>query len=995
MPNFRKIAAFLGVFALFLGVFSSFASPDTYQYKSAITWHDDGTGTATSLIEAGEVVKTDGKVTSITASWKFEGQVRLEVSVNGGKSYISVINGVPLDLEGQGARGQGQEIKWRARLGSDSRLNEVKITYTDSLGMKGSFGEPALTGFKYRKPIHIKNPSGQELFNYQVNVKVASAKGAGSFDVHCEGKGKPDFTDIRFTAADGQTLLPYYREKAADGASAKAASFWVKVWQLSRGNNKIYIYYGNAGAEDLSDGEEVFEFFDDFRETTLNLDKWEVHPYEKGSYSIESGQLKLDSAKVLSKNYQIKDGIIECQAKAVSGYENRVIVREDKSAGLSQAVFSSADKDFQHCIAVGNKAVANDAEPITAGIKYRYRVTASGQNLFFERYEGDCGEFCFSLDNRQALVSYDNKGGITKGHVGIEVGAGSLSRYDWVRTRKYVESEPTVDISQVAGEERVKPATFTNMTINENGKLVLKDSFKEGSYVSQGFDSSFPVRVMIPRWEDVSSSGGTVSVDISADKGVTYKTDCERGEFYYASLEDFSMGSELMFRVGMKRVKETSASPQVESVELDVRRGKILIITPNGGEQWVPGAEEDIMWSASNYERDYKMNLEYSLDSGQTYEILAENVPNSGEFLWRIPEDISLTDEGKIRISDANCKERCEDIVDQSDKVFRLGDSIEEKVDENTRSWDDLEAETETGFDETSEVVIEDAVTIVTEGDIKFKKLILGDGVGENKTRLVLNHNIDSASGDIVIRKGGELVQTNKKTQEISGDLIIEEGGVLTHQANEDKERYQINITARNIILEKGGLITAKGKGYAGGEVREAGRGVSGGRYVDDVKLACGGSHGGIGGGVRKYRLDEAEEVVYGKKRDPRKSGSGGAGSWEVPGGAGGGIIHLNAINEFSISGIITADGVGGSISEDNDYDSAGGAGGSIYLRAVTFSGKGARIIAYGGSGHTSGGGGAGGRIYIESPAGVIRGGVNANGGLGVEEGMAGSVIIK
>jgi hypothetical protein len=1007
MAKTRKNLIFIAFF-VFLGMAffcQAYTYAETVVYKSALVWRADGSGDYAlsaelgSIIASKEAILTDGQITSITASWKFKGQVRLEVSANGGGDYTSVINGVP---QTSGFK-KGSSLKWRARLGEDSSLSKVKITYKDTLGMQGCFGEPALARFKYRKPIYIRNPNDQDLFNYQVNIKVALLDTADKYDTHCEGKIKSDFTDIRFTSADGLTLLPYWREEIGTSASSKIASFWVKIPQLPQDNAKIYVYYNNNSAPDLSNPQDVFDFFDDFSSRNLDLEKWQVFPHAKGSYSIVDSQLKLDSVKVLSKNYQIKDGVIEYEAKSVKGYyETRLIIRGEKEPPVtgdrSQIAYSSGYDGAQHCISIGEIVEVNDDKPVMPNTTYNYRVGASGASLLFERYGSADGKIRYQEDDKEAAVEFEDREGLRSGCIGLEAGLGNENYYDWIRVRKFAEYEPTVDITRAIVEERVSTAVFNNTEISGNGNLVLRDGAVSGTYLSEEIAAAFPIRVIIPKWKQIVSGDGQIAMDISADKGGVYRKDCEQGQFYYASLEDFTMGSDLMFRAVFSRNRKSSESAQLEQISFDVRRGKILVITPNGGEQWVSGTEETIMWSASNYERDYKMNLEYSLDSGRTYEILAENVPNSGEFLWRIPKDISLTDEAKIRVSDANCKERCEDIVDETDKVFRLVEVIEEEVEENTRSWDDLEAETETGFDETSEVVIEDAVTIVTEGDIKFKKLILGDGTGEKKTRLVLNHNIDSASGDIVIRKGGELVQTNKETQEIAGDLIIEEGGILTHKANEEAELYQINITARDIVLEQGGLITAEGKGFTGGEVRESGKGKSGGKYGYDETMqeafACGGSHAAMGGGVKKYKEGEhsVENFLYGEYRQPETSGSGGAGSWEVLGGSGGGIIKLQARNEFLLSGVITASGQDGGVSKENNYDGAGGAGGSIQLIAETFSGEVSEIIACGGAGHKSAGGGSGGRIYIKG-GGKLKSRIDVVGGSGIYNGETGSLM--
>ena len=62
------------------------------------------------------------------------------------------------------------------------------------------------------------------------------------------------------------TPLPYWHEETN--------YTWTKL-DLSEGDNEIWVYYGSETATDESDGDSVFEFFDDFEGTELNASKWE------------------------------------------------------------------------------------------------------------------------------------------------------------------------------------------------------------------------------------------------------------------------------------------------------------------------------------------------------------------------------------------------------------------------------------------------------------------------------------------------------------------------------------------------------------------------------------------------------------------------------------------------------------------------------------------------------------------------------------------------
>lgn len=72
-----------------------------------------------------------------------------------------------------------------------------------------------------------------------------------------------DFSDVRFTGADGITLINYWLESETNSTTA---TFWVKVPIIpaSPATTAIYMYYGNSSATTLSNGSNTFNFFDTF-----------------------------------------------------------------------------------------------------------------------------------------------------------------------------------------------------------------------------------------------------------------------------------------------------------------------------------------------------------------------------------------------------------------------------------------------------------------------------------------------------------------------------------------------------------------------------------------------------------------------------------------------------------------------------------------------------------------------------------------------------------
>jgi len=143
----------------------------------------------------------------------------------------------------------------------------------------------------YRKPIIINNTSNPStLTDYQVLVAVDTAS------LVTAGKLQSDCDDLRFTdnsisynTGDWTNNYPYWIESGCNTATTK---IWVKVDSITASSNKtIYMYYGNTSAESLSNGDNTFEFFDDFNESSLDtVTNWTVLG---GSTSITSSILKV------------------------------------------------------------------------------------------------------------------------------------------------------------------------------------------------------------------------------------------------------------------------------------------------------------------------------------------------------------------------------------------------------------------------------------------------------------------------------------------------------------------------------------------------------------------------------------------------------------------------------------------------------------------------------------------------------------------------------
>jgi hypothetical protein len=110
---------------------------------------------------------------------------------------------------------------------------------------------------------------------------------------------------------------------------------------------------------------------------------------------------------------------------------------------------------------------------------------------------------------------------------------------------------------------------------------------------------------------------------------------------------------------------QTSDDLTSDSVQFLFTLGGGLIVTsPNGGEAWVVGTSRAITWSNSGIIDN--VNIDYSIDGGQTWLSIVASTPNTGTYAWTIPGTPSHA--CLVRVSDASVSL----IQDMSDAQFSI-----------------------------------------------------------------------------------------------------------------------------------------------------------------------------------------------------------------------------------------------------------------------------------------------------------------------------------
>ena len=110
----------------------------------------------------------------------------------------------------------------------------------------------------YRKTFSFNNASA----DYQTKILVGESAGAVGEEVDCNSNCLTTFNDLRFTGADGSTLIDYFIESISGATPNQLATIWVQ--NTAAGDATGCMYYGKAGAAAVSNGTNTFIVFDDF-----------------------------------------------------------------------------------------------------------------------------------------------------------------------------------------------------------------------------------------------------------------------------------------------------------------------------------------------------------------------------------------------------------------------------------------------------------------------------------------------------------------------------------------------------------------------------------------------------------------------------------------------------------------------------------------------------------------------------------------------------------
>jgi len=271
----------------------------------------------------------------------------------------------------------------------------------------------------YVKVYEVKNEGTNDLTDYQVKVENGDFSG-----------------DIGFLSNEFSRLY-YWKETSS--------KVWVKVPSIPGSSTKtIYMYYGNPSASSESDGEVVFEFFDDFEGDAIDTSKWGGNIAD---FSISNSIISCsESSKwIYTKTFQISDGIVEAKVKIDSGARGSLHARTNQVDTYYATDVNSYNINYRYPNGdVRARLWSSSGETILNTASYTHdtewhiaRLILNGSQITFE-YEKLDGSNKYSYSTTDTTYSSGYIGLATDG---MDSGA---VYYDWILVRKYTDPEPTI-----------------------------------------------------------------------------------------------------------------------------------------------------------------------------------------------------------------------------------------------------------------------------------------------------------------------------------------------------------------------------------------------------------------------------------------------------------------------------------------------------------------------------------------------------------------------
>lgn len=295
--------------------------------------------------------------------------------------------------------------------------------------------------------------------DYQVKITLTT----GNFDY---SKSKSDGSDIRFADLNDNIINYFIETWNSTGDSV----IWIKAPQS--GTNAVNIYYGNNTAISESNGNNVFDFYDDFSGTSLDNSKWTSTISGVGTITVTDGLVDIyqpqeqDKWTEMHSNSTYGPNVI-LEGRASINYDGMYVYGtfgwHDQVYPSNYQLLFNDGSSFNNNVRYAAMKNSNLTELYNSGdinVFHEYKIIWSeiDSQMYFDGIQNFQVTNTDYIPNIPLVVTFYNH----TPAAGIGFPNSTENQYlDWVRVRKYNSTTGEISSSSFGGEEAVNSTTVT------------------------------------------------------------------------------------------------------------------------------------------------------------------------------------------------------------------------------------------------------------------------------------------------------------------------------------------------------------------------------------------------------------------------------------------------------------------------------------------------------------------------------------------------------